>query len=330
MAEKIRVYITIDTETSMGGAWRNPQSAPVPLDGPVFGKCGSRQCGIPLIAEILEEHGLRGTFFVEVFCSYLLGMPEVGRVFDYINKRGHDAQLHLHPTYRLFRDYKAGGPRRETDLIAQFTSAEQVELLGDATRLFERFCGRRPRAYRAGCYGASETTLSALKANGIEIDSSYNLAYLDQTCRFEMRGLNAPAVIEGVYELPVTVFRVPFSSGYKPLEISAVSTSEMLSTIDNLREAGSTDVVLVLHSFSLMKNCGLRYETSRPDDIVIRRFRTLCRALRDRSAELQVTTFGAVDVAAIRAPQRSVLPSVRFSQAAARKFVQGINRAAWI
>ena len=41
-------YITIDTETSIGGAWRNPAYEPLSLERTVFGQVGSKCYGIPL------------------------------------------------------------------------------------------------------------------------------------------------------------------------------------------------------------------------------------------------------------------------------------------
>ena len=215
----MRVYITVDTETTMGGAWRNPAHSPLSLDVPVFGKWGSGVFGIPLIMDILEGYGFRATFFTEVFCSYIVGNDEVASVFQLIQKRGHDSQLHLHPTYRFYRDFLAGQPRRETDLMFKLSEDEQRKLMGEGIELFRQLSGRSPRAYRAGCYGASETTLRVLAEYGIAIDSSYNLTYLGASCGFQTQYLNAPTMIEGVHEFPVTCFQVSGISGYKPLEI---------------------------------------------------------------------------------------------------------------
>jgi hypothetical protein len=330
MSGKVRVYITVDTETSMGGAWRNPAVTPMPLDIPVFGKCHSGQYGIPLIMDILEERGFRATFFTEVFCSYSVGPEAVANVLRYIRDRGHDAQLHLHPTYRFYRDFRAGGPRRETDLLHQLSPAEQADLIAEGVRLFVELCGKAPRAYRAGCYGASEESLAALHQNGIEIDSSYNLAYLGNTCEFQTTFLNAPAVINGVYEFPVTVFRVFGSPGYKPLEISAVSVAEIMGALRQLGESGCRDVVLVLHSFSLLKNLSARWEDSAPDQIVIRRLRRLCAALSELRGEVEVRTLGDVELRTVAVDQPQVAPSLGWALPAVRKLVQGVNRLPWV
>src|SRR5689334_20312299 len=126
----MRLYFTIDTETSMGGAWSHPQYRPLPLDLTVFGKCGGSSYGIPLIMDILEEHDFRGTFFTEVFCSYNVGPEPVAAALRTIMARGHDAQLHLHPEQRFYRDYLRGGERREEGLMFAFPAAEQASLIG--------------------------------------------------------------------------------------------------------------------------------------------------------------------------------------------------------
>jgi hypothetical protein len=324
---RVRVYFTVDTETSMGGAWRNLGPGPLPVSCTIFGENGSGSYGIPLIMDILEEHGFLGTFFVEVFCSYLLGRDEVARVFQYIQSRGHDVQLHIHPVYRFYRDFLEGCGRREQDLLFQLPPEEQFELLRDGIALFREFTGRMPRAFRAGCYGASESTLSALHAHGVLIDSSYNLAFLDRTCGFRRRPLNAPQVCEGVHEFPVTNFTSAAGS-YKALEISAVSVWEILTTIRRLKANGCRDAVLVFHSFSFLKNRGVRFEKARPDRIVIQRFRNLCREISRMQDEIEVCVLGKVDLP--KAPQPQVIPSLGWVRPAVRKAVQGFDYIPWV
>src|SRR6476620_2856370 len=155
--EKLRVYFTIDTETSMGGAWRSG-AGPMPLSKPVWGEHGSERYGITLIMDALEEHGFKGTFFVEVFCAYLAGASERQRAFGCIPGRGHDVQLHLHPVQRFYYDFVRGAPRREEDFMFRFPAEEQRELIAEGAHLFQQLSGTKPRAYRAGCYAASEVT----------------------------------------------------------------------------------------------------------------------------------------------------------------------------
>lgn len=326
--DAIRVYFTIDTETSMGGAWSNSSYAPLPLDLTVFGKWGSGSYGIPLIMSILEEYGFRGTFFTEVFCSYNVGYEPVAAALRSIQARGHDAQLHLHPEQRFYRDFTRGGKRREEGYMFTFPPDEQRELIREGIALFHELSGKMPRAYRAGCYAASETTLRALRENGIVIDSSYNLAYLGNTCGFETQPLNAPVILEEIHEFPVTVFRVSGFPGYKPLEISAVSVAEIIGAIRQLQKAGCRNVVLVLHSFSLLKNGGVRYEHCRPDHLVIRRLKKLCSKLAQLKGEVEVGVLGEEPLYPA-APQPQIIPSLPVLPSSLRKITQGMNRLPW-
>lgn len=328
--EKARVFITVDTETSIGGDWNDPATAaPVPLERTVYGVQGSHSYGIPLMMDILEQYGLRATFFTEVFCAHCIGPEDVAKLLRYIRQRGHDAQLHLHPVYRFYGAFLKGGPARQTDIMARFSPAEQQELIHEGVALFRELSGVHPIAYRAGCYGASETTLAALRENHVPIDASYNLAYQGTTCQFRTPQLNAPALLEGVYEFPVTVFQLPGIAGYKALEISAVSVGEILGAIRARRQAGILDTVLVLHSFSLLKSRN-HFAWYRPDRIVTQRLRKLCAALRELRDEIEVGVLGEVDLRSVPLDQPQLVPTLGLLQASVRKAVQGLNRIPWI
>ncbi len=328
MSGKLRVYFTVDTETSMGGAWKNA-GEPLPAALTIFGHIGSRSYGVPLIMDILEEHGFAATFFIEVFCSYLLGFEEVAKVFKYIQNRGHDVQLHLHPVYRFFWDYLNGKPRRERDLLFQLPPEEQECLIRDAIGLYRQFTGASPRAFRAGCYGGSEVTLAALRKNGILIDSSYNLSYLGRSCGFRYASLNAPHLLEGVHEFPVTNFN-SLGGSYKPLEISAVSVTEIISTIRQLQRTECRDAVLVFHSFSFLKRRGIRFEKARPDHLMINRFCKLCSELRRMRDEVAVSVLGDADLSRALTPQPDFVPSMGRVRPILRKAVQGFNCIPWV
>ena len=327
--DKTRVYFTVDTETSLGGAWRNGRG-PLPATRTIFGENGTGTYGVPLIMDILERYGFRATFFIEVFCSYLLGAEEMGKVFQCIQTRGHDVQLHLHPVQRFYRDFLQGHARREQDLMFQFPAEEQKQLVGEGVDLFRRFSGAAPRAFRAGCYGASEVTLTALRENGVFIDSSYNLAFLDRTCGFQQRPLNAPRVLDGVHEFPVTNFNSGRAGSYKPLEVSAVSVWEILATISHLRKNGCRDVVLVFHSFSFLKRRDVRFEKARRDRIVIHRFRRLCAELARMHDEVEVSVFGDLDLNRVDPFQPHVIPSLGWLRPTVRKAVQGLDYIPWV
>ena len=78
---KMRVYFTVDTETSMGGAWQNSQYSPLPLERSMLGLYNSRFYGIPLLMDILDEHGFRATFLRKCSAAIWLALTRSKRFF---------------------------------------------------------------------------------------------------------------------------------------------------------------------------------------------------------------------------------------------------------
>lgn len=99
---KVTVFITVDTEHSIGGAFSDPKLKPVGNEKRIFGKIGDKTYGIPLIMDIADADKIPTTFFVEVLNKHHFGEAETREVCKYILDRGHDVQLHLHPNYLTF------------------------------------------------------------------------------------------------------------------------------------------------------------------------------------------------------------------------------------
>jgi hypothetical protein len=333
----VNVYITVDTECSLGGAWENPQWKPVGPDRAVLGRVGSRLYGIPLIMDIMEEHGLRGTFFTEVLVRDLLGNSELADAYVPIKQRGHDAQLHLHPVFHYYHAVTQGLMRREDlparmDLIGGLPFDTQVELLNKGCDIFREIFGCMPVAFRAGCYGASMSTLDALEKVGIAYDSSFNAAYLDDSCLMGPReATNIPWRKGSVWEIPVTTFETGAGSmrGLKPLEVSAVSLWELREVLHQAERLGQENVTVMLHSFAFLKRADPQFLKMRPDRLVIHRFREFCGFLKRNADRFRVMTFSEMatpveNLASIPLPRMGVLIPT------ARKLVQAANRIYWL
>jgi hypothetical protein len=333
----VNVYITVDTECSLGGAWENPEWKPVGPDRAVLGRVGSRLYGIPLIMDILEEHGLRATFFTEVLVRDLLVKSELADAYAPILQRGHDAQLHLHPVFHYYHSVVHGRMRREDlparmDLIGGLPFDTQIELLNKGCAIFREIFGRMPVAFRAGCYGASMSTLDALGKVGIAYDSSFNAAYLDDSCLMGPReATNVPWRNGSVWEIPVTTFETGAGRmrGLKPLEVSAVSLWELQEVLHQAERLGQETVTVMLHSFAFLKRADPQFLKMRPDRLVIRRFREFCNFLERNADRFRVMTFAELatpveNLASIPLPRMGVLIPT------ARKFVQAANRIYWL
>jgi hypothetical protein len=222
------------------------------------GRLGGRDHATPRIMDILERHGGRGTFFVDVQNRRTVSEELVAGVTREIAERGHEVGLHTHPA---FPEGKRGYGMAQT--IKALDRDAQTEFIRQGTELIEAWTGRRPVSHRAGGYGANYDTLAALEDNGITIDSSVFFGY--PYC-----GLNEPpltvnaAVRHGqVLEIPVTVTRCELALGsfvraprllsmVKKLDPDWCSPGELRRQIETLLGQGERIIVLFLHSYSLI------------------------------------------------------------------------------
>ena len=166
---KIRVFITVDTEHSIGGAFYKPNLSPIGNDKRIYCKINGKDYGIPLIMDILDAYQLKATFFLEVLNKYYFGEEESREVCQYIIKRGHDPQLHIHPNYQNFKKeswVNLDEKSKFSDLMANYNLNDQIELIAEGKDLLTKYGVERPIAFRAGCFGADFNTLAALKENG--------------------------------------------------------------------------------------------------------------------------------------------------------------------
>jgi hypothetical protein len=333
---KTKVYLTVDVETSMGGAWQNARLRPVPVEKRVFCETGGRGFGLPLMVEELQRYGFRATFFVEVFCSCCLGKDALRPVFDYLLLRDQDVQLHTHPAFRNYSKYD-GSPASLKhygslpDDMNRYSPDEQYQLLEEACGLFTEFAGFPPRAYRAGGYRADRNTLRALRKLGVGVDSSFNPC---EPASFPGEPLspNSVSLLEGVLEVPVTNARSGAwrMRGWKHLDISAILLSEMKSCLLQAHAGGVRHVVLMMHTFSLIKARDETYARFRPDWTVIRRYQGLLRFFVEHAEQFEVSVLGEFnpdfsdgDAGGVELDMGALVPCVR-------KGCQALNRVYWV
>lgn len=332
----VNVFLTIDTECSMGGAWDHPELRPVAPERAILGKIGNEYYGTPLIMDVLEGHGLRGVFFVEVLAKHVVPASQLSDAYGDIVRRGHDTQLHIHPVYHYYRLFQQGRITRpelppSMDLIGSLPPEVQLALLREGLALLREFTGKTAVAYRAGSYGASRATLGLLAQLGLAYDSSFNAAYLQSTCLMRpVEPTNIPWREQGIWEVPLTNFIVGTgqSNRFKPLDVGAVSLAEMQRVLEQAEQLGMNTVVFILHSFTLFKKADAQFRRLRPDRLVIRRFRGLCKFLKENDKRFAVRTFA--DNPSFAACRPAPFPKMGSLLPLCRKVIQGVNRNPWL
>ena len=294
---RINVFITVDTEHSIGGAFKDSNLKPVGNEKRVWGKIGDKSFGIPLMMDIAETYDIRLTFFVEALNKYYFGEDETKKVCEYILNRGHEVQLHLHPNYLNF---KLNNPLDKTysDLIGTYRLEKQIELIREGIEILFRNGVPRPIAFRAGCFAANEETLRALKATGVLIDSSYNKSSVGDTCLLDNHQINDLTYLSEIWEFPITNFVESAKvrpKRFKPLDINGVSFQEMRSVLNQAKEGGPHNITIIMHSFSFLKPYDVQYNRVRLRRNVIQRFRKLCKFLEENTKFFEVRTFASID-----------------------------------
>jgi hypothetical protein len=339
----MRVYFTVDTECSMGGAWDNPPGRVVGASQRIFCRIGKDDFGIPMLTRMMGEFGFRGTYFVEMFAASYLGESDLQPVFEFLLRERQDVQLHIHPVFRQYAEYRKAidrgleyRGREPMDFIGQMDSNEQMELLEEAIDRFQSFAGCRPLVFRAGCFAGSCVTLECLHKLGILVDSSFNPCYHPQISFPEDRlEPNRVQNIEGVWEIPVTVARTRLPegyNGYKFADCTSLSFPEIRSMLEAAANAGQEHFVIVFHSFSAVKTKDESYAHMRPNRIVIRRLDKLFRYLARHSGTYQVETMGGIARCpeSLREESAAAIAHLGLVQAAGRKAVQWLNNAYWV
>ena len=253
-AAKVLFLFTSDTEFGLT-RMRVPDFRRA-VDEQVWGRFGDVEAGISQQMELLDAHGFKGTFFVDVLAEYWAGEDGLLQpVFDEILGRGHDIQLHLHPNPHL-----------------RFASDERIRQLTNATReddpaafraaielalgLFERRAGRLPVAYRAGAYRIFDSHFAILRELGISIDSSIN-PFKNCNVAPWLRTRTQPFRVDGVLEIPISL-RARFKQGtWRALQyVPQIDAPLQLPALEDSVAAASAvpaTVCCIAHSVSFLR-----------------------------------------------------------------------------
>ena len=288
---KTRVLITIDTEVSIGGYFRNRDLKPVPADRHIYCKIKGRDYGINLIMDILDRYQLKGVFFVETEARHYFGNEEISGIIRNIKERGHEIQLHIHPNYRTFIH-----GRRLPDDMGRFSVEEQTSIIKEAYQFLCRYSDTRVLAYRAGNLFCNLDTIKALKNNGIRFSSNYNLAYPNCSYIQGEQPRNDIFCIEGVIEVPITCYKeARIRKEWNSFQVSAMSFDEFKEGMRFYNHIGTNVICLLAHSFEFVKSNNPQFNKLRPNNFMIRRFANMCRHLEEKNRSYEVITFGELD-----------------------------------
>ncbi len=274
------VFFTVDVEIWCDG-WNDiDEKFPDAFRRYVYGQTRHGQYGLPHKLDVLDSHGLTGVFFVEPLFSTRFGIEPLAEVVGLLNDGKQEVQLHLHTEW-VDESVQPllGDVASKRQYLRNFNLEEQITLIGAGAKLLHEAGSPPVNAFRAGSFGFNKDTLTALAANGMSFDSSYNAS---------MFGLDSgvlpgavavePVVCEDVFEYPMTVFH-DGTGGLRHAQLAACSFRELEGLLWNSLAAERNAFVILSHNFEL-----LNPKKDRADWVMVKRFEKLCRFL-DRNRD---------------------------------------------
>ncbi len=324
----LKVLITIDTEAHpICRNWRQDHLA-ADMKRDLYGRVDGHEVGLEYQLKTLSKHGLKASFMVE---SLFAAVPEIGEqplreIVRAIVSRGHDVQIHPHTEWVQYIPEIEIPPR--SHLLSAFPAAEQEAIIRFASARLEQAGAPRPVAFRAAGFAANPDTLIALARCGIRYDSSFNRTYGQKRGRFPApKSAGHLTDYNGVRELPVAVFE-DFVGHFRPAQLCACSTAEMIHALHTAEAAGWEYFVIVSHSFEMLTR---RRHRSKPPAIrwdVVQRFERLCEFLAENRQRFQTVRFAELDEVAVVDGSNGTDADIkgRFKNTVSRVMQQAVSR----
>lgn len=284
------VMFTVDVEVWCDG-WRNlDANFPGAFRRYVYGPTTQGDYGLPYKLKLFQDHGLRGVWFVEPLFSLRFGAEPLAEIVELIQAHDQEVQLHMHPEWL---DELSNPPvaniSGKKSRMADFSLADQTCMLAKGIELLNAAGATGINAFRAGNYGFNLDTLKALAALGIPFDSSYNAAMGGaRSGLMPHHALVEPVQAEGLYEYPVTVFR-DGTAHLRPTQLTACSWRELEGLLWRALEEGRKSFVIVSHNFELLDP-----GKTRPDRVVVDRYRRLCEFLSRNTDSFRAVGFSGL------------------------------------
>ena len=299
--QKLPVFLTVDTEIwPYKYGW--PKASSLNLTDKdlakqfaycILGMTAQGELGLRYQMALLNRHGLRATFFIEALHAAAVGDRWLAETVGMVTQAGHDIQMHAHTEWLSDASDPALPPHNK-QFIREFSIPDQVRILSWVKKRLERCGAKKISAFRAGNFGASLDTLSALAQIGVPIDSSYNKSFLGNACM-----INAPEILHQrcslgqTDEFPVTVF-MDYPGHFRPIHLAACSSAEIERALLQAWHRGWNSFVMLWHGPELLRTDFNDNGPARPSRIVIRRFERMCSFLAENRDKFQTMMFGDV------------------------------------
>lgn len=317
----MNVFLTFDIEVWCNGWDDLDRAFAGSFERYIYGHSSHGDYALPQTLGILNQHRLRGVFFVEPLFATRFGAEHLEVIVRLIRQAGHEVQLHLHPEWTdEAREPIIENCASKRQHLSYYTLAEQTTLIAHGKKMLEAAGSGPVSAFRSGSFAANRDTFVALQRNSIWLDSSLNRCHgVSAPDLRREHAFDAAFVEHDVTTFPVTVFKDGFGRD-RPAQVGACSFGEMRDALTSAQLGGARDFVVVSHNFEM-----LRPGSSTPDWTVVKRFNQLCAYLAQHSERFKVRGFG--DDLRLSSPVAPATPGPSASWlATSQRYVEQIRR----
>ena len=283
----VDVFFTVDVEVWCRG-WKDLDvQFPDAFRRCIHGATPSGDYGLPYQIRLLQQHGLKGVFFIEPLFAMRFGQQALDEIVGMVRDGGQEVQLHLHTEWvDEAREPLWPGPQRKRQHLRYFSCEEQTTLIAKGLELLRRAGVTDVNAFRAGSFAFNYDTLPALVANNISFDSSYNASMFGPDSGVSPGlSLVEPITVTGVHEYPMMVYR-DGTTKLRHAQLTACSSSEMEGLLWQAVAQQRKAFVILSHGFELLNQA-----KDRADDVMVKRFQRLCAFLDKNRDSFRVTGF---------------------------------------
>ncbi|MGP9801177.1 polysaccharide deacetylase [Rheinheimera sp. NSM] len=290
----LQVYITVDTEASIAGAFADPLHCRPLLDGPVDGEVNGQSEALGFLLRTLQHYNLTATFFTESLQNRYFGIAPMQRRAGQILDAGQDLQLHVHPCWLNFADGRLISPT-PNDASTGRPLTELTAIFQEARQRFIDWGFGAPVAVRTGNFSTGLDTFAACAAAGLQYSSNIAAALLPRGADAQLQRYYGFSQLHGVTELPLTSFQSYRLNGapcQRIMAITACSVAEMTGALQQAWQQGLTAVCILTHPFEFIKRRNGRFEQCRVNRLNQSRFEALCRFIAEQPQRFSSCTFG--------------------------------------
>jgi hypothetical protein len=289
----LKISLTVDVEYAGMAHVNGPTAGSIP-DTSMECVVDGKPMGLSHVVAVFGKYGLKGTFFVEPFARYRFGEAALARTVETLLAADQDVQLHLHPTWLVFRDGKI-----HSDRLFDFNVDRQAEMIGQGKEMLEAL-GARIVAFRAGGFAADEGQYAALKAAGIPLSSSYCLGYRDQGCAIAAFGDRNDAfpTPEGIWEIPASSYRIRdlrkrLGFACKPFQVGSTSAANARRVVERALAEGMGRLTVLLHNYECLdrRDPDWAWKPLRANAAIVRALDGTCAFLADAKGRWRMQTF---------------------------------------